>query len=223
MKKVFTFCLALIMTLSFGVPMFAGFVSSPSKNLAPELVGFVPADDDCLARLEVVPYSKRNEISTEAVSLIEKAYADIANSTDLSKLNSDLAKLAADNKISAKDLAVSDLFDLSLCGCDDHDNHLNFEVTLEAQTLENFVGLLHMKSNGEWELIKNAEVKDGNILTFSTESFSPFAIVVDAGVDVPPTGDYSMLWIYAAVMAVAGVLLVIVLKVSKNTRTKKDT
>ena len=147
--------------------------------------------------------------------LIEKAYSDIANSKDLTTLNKDLANKAKELKIAGKDLAVSDLFDLQTNGCDGECGHNGYKVVLKASSLKRFVGLLHMNKDGEWELIKDAKVTGkGETIEFTTETMSPFAIVVDTSVEPnpPQTGDSSMIHVYATVMAVAalGVVAVVV-------------
>ena len=85
-------------------------------------------------------------------------------------------------------------------GCTDHDDHDNFEVVLAAETLENFVALLHMKSDGTWELIENADVTgEGTHLTFTVDSFSPFAIVVNTNPKLVSEQESSSLWVIIVV------------------------
>ena len=217
MKKVLAICLMMVMVLSMSVNVFAasgGFVSSPSGNPAPTVVSFKPSDDDCTAQLVVTPYGDKHDLSDALRAMFEKAYNDIVNSDDLTKLNAELAKLAADKKIKGKDLAVSDLFDIHVTGCDYHDEHVDFDITLDADTLDRFEGLLHMNKDGVWELVTDAEViNNGEHLKFSADSFSPFAIVVDTSSgspDAPQTGDNSMIHIYAIVMAVSALAIVVI-------------
>ena len=225
MKKVLAICLMMVMVLSMSVNVFAasgGFVSSPSGNPAPTVVSFKPSDDDCTAQLVVTPYGDRHELSDALRAMFEKAYNDIVNSDDLTKLNAELAKLAADKKIKGKDLAVSDLFDIHVTGCDYHDEHVDFDITLDADTLDRFEGLLHMNKDGVWELVADAEViNNGDHLKFSVDSFSPFAIVVNTGVDTPDapqTGDNSMIHIYAIIMAVSTIAVIVIVVKSKKQR-----
>ena len=115
MKKVVAICLMMVMVLSMSVNVFAapgGFVSSPSGNPAPEVVIFAPSDDDCKGRLVVTAYGDRHDLSEALREMLEKAYDSIVNSDDLTKLNAELAKIAADRNIASTDLAVSDLFDI---------------------------------------------------------------------------------------------------------------
>lgn len=217
MKKVVAICLMMVMVLCMSVNVFAapsGFVSSPSGNPAPTVVAFEPNNDDCTGRLVVTPYGDRHELSDALRAMLEKAYNDIVNSDDLTKLNAELAKIASDKDINGADLAVSDLFDIHVTGCDYHDEHVDFDITLDADTLDRFEGLLHMNKDGVWELVTDAEViNNGEHLKFSVDSFSPFAIVVDTSSgspDAPQTGDNSMIHIYAIIMVVSALAIVVI-------------
>lgn len=226
MKKVLAICLTMVMVASMSITALAkgGFVSSPSGNPAPTVEAFKPSNPDCKAGLDITSYSERGDMSEELRTNLEKAYNDIANTDDLTKLNADLAKLAKDKNIDGTKLAVSDLFYLHETGCDNHSGHNGFEVTLGADTLNNFVGLLHMNKNGEWELVSGATVvNDGKSLKFSVDSFSPFAIVVDTsfnGSDGPQTGNNSMIYIYVILMAVSAVALAVILIRNKKKKSR---
>ena len=216
MKKVLAAILMLVMTVSVCATVFAtnGFVSSPSKNPAPSVVSFEPENQECTATLVITPYSEREDLPEHLRALIEKAYAEIAASDDITKLNADLAALAQSLGIDSKNLAVSDLFDIHYTGCQFHDGHYDFDIVLDVEKLSHFVGLLHMNKEGVWELVKDAVVtNNGEHLKFSVESFSPFAIVVDASQvtpEPPQTGDTSMIYVYAAIMAVCVIALVVI-------------
>lgn len=223
MKKVLAICLMMVMVVSMSATAFAapnGFVSSPSGNAAPTVVGFDPSDDDCTANLVITPYGDKHELPDALRTLFEKAYNDIVNTKNLTTLNEALAKLAASKNIDGTKLAVSDLFDIHVTGCAYHEGHADFDVTLDADTLSHFVALLHMNQKGEWELVTDAEVvNNGEHLKFSVDAFSPFAVVVDTTTgsgDAPQTGDNSMIHIYAIVMAVSALAFVFVLVKSKK-------
>ncbi len=225
MKKVLAICLMMVMVLSMSVNVFAapdGFVSSPSGNPAPKVVDFDPSDEECTAQLVITPYGDRHDLSDVLRAMFEKAYNSIVNSDDLTKLNAELAKIAADKNITGADLAVSDLFDIHVTGCDYHDEHVDFDITLDADALRHFVGLLHMNKDGVWELVTDAEVvNNGEHLKFSVDSFSPFAIVVDTSsgtTDTPQTGDNSMIHIYAIIMAVSALAVIVIAVKSKKQR-----
>ena len=223
MKKVLAICLMVVMLVSMNISVLAApgsFVSSPSGNPAPMLLSFDCDDEGCTAGLKITPYSERSTLPANLKTMIENFYALIAGTNDLTTLNTDLAKVAADKNLAGTNLAVSDLFDIHTYGCTDHGEHKNFTITLDADTLSRFVGLLHMKDNGEIELIKNAKVlNDGEHLQFTVETLSPFAIVVRTDAedpDGPPTGDINMVPVYVIVMTVSAVALAFVLLKSRK-------
>lgn len=225
MKKVLAIFLTMIMVMGMSVTVLAapgGFVSSPSGNPALTVVDFDPSDDDCTGKLVVTLYGDRHDLSDSLRALFEKAYKSIVNSDDLTNLNAELAKIAANKNIAGADLAVSDLFDIHVTGCDYHDGHVDFDITLDADALSHFVGLLHMNKDGEWKLVTDAEVvNNGEYLKFSVDSFSPFAIVIDTSSgtpDAPQTGDNSMIHIYAIIMAVSALVVIVIAVKSKKQR-----
>lgn len=195
MKKIFVLLLVVIVSLSVSVSAYAapnGFTVSPGANLAPELVEFDKESLDCLARLVITSYADRFSLSEATRVQLEKAYADIIAADDLSTLSSDLRALANTIGVDTGLLAVSDLFDISNFDCDDHSEHSGFSIVLKPETLQGFVGLLHLNGD-KWELVDNAKIEaDGTRLSFSVDTLSPFAIVVqsDNGSEQPPaSGD----------------------------------
>lgn len=211
MKKVTLVCLATLMVLCMGITAFAApgsFVSSPSGNPAPTLISFTPGDSSCSAELIITAYINRDTLSEKEKTLIEQAYSVIATTDDLTTLNSDLLKLVNDKKLNGKKLAVSDLFDARIEGCTVHEGHVGNEVVLESDTLNRFVALLRMKDDGEWELVSNAEIiNDGKQLRFTSDTFCPYAIVVNTEIDNPKTGDATLTYVCAVVMALCAVSL----------------
>jgi flagellar basal body-associated protein FliL len=210
MKKVLIVCMVLVMLASTSIAVFAAsgaFVESPSKNPAPELVEGKNTSEDCAAQIIIAAYGDRDELTAEQRQKLEAAYAMIIGTQDLSTLNGALKTLAEQRGVSASDLAVSDLFDISATECDGHADHGHFDITLKADTLKNFVALLHYY-NGEWRLVENAEVtNNGEHLEFDEDEFSPFAIVVStADIVVPPEPANNCLWIILLIL-----LLVIIL------------
>ncbi len=218
MKKVLAICLMMVLVVSMSVTAFAApnaFISSPSKNLAPEVVEGKNEDDDCTATLVITAYADRHELSEDIRLQFEKAYEEIAKAADLTLLNSDLKKVADEVGVKAENLSVSDLFDINYENCGDHEDHGHFDIVLKADTLKHFVGLLHLK-DGDWELVKNAEVKEVNgelHLVFAVEDFSPFAIVVDNSKEQsvsPETGDSGYMTVCLIVMAVSALAIVVI-------------
>ena len=219
MKKVLAICLMMVMLLSLSMNAFAagGFVSSPTGKPAPELEEFKPSDDDCTAVLVITPYGEKHTLPETLQTLFQNAYNTVKGNNDLTTLNAAFAKLVKDKKLNAANLAVSDLFDIHVTGCDFHDGHTDFDVVLSADMLKHFVALLHMNKNGEWELVSDAQVLNETHLKFSVESFSPFAIVVDNSTgESDKNGDDSMIHVFAAAMAVSAAALVILAVKSKK-------
>ena len=221
MKKILAICLMMVIVLSMSVMnVFAApgaFLNSPSGNPAPTVVEFDPKDDECTAELIITPYGDKKTLPAELKALIEKAYNAIANTDDLTTFNADLTALAASKKIPGDKLAVSDLFDIHVTGCDYHEGHVDFDIILAADTLNRFVGLLHMNKNGEWELVSNAKVtNNGEHLEFSMDEFSPFAIVIDTSKGAPQTGDDSMIYLYAVIMAISALGIIVIAVKSKK-------
>ncbi len=228
MKKILALLMMAVLLITLTVSSFAaqtgGFVSSPSGNQAPTLISFKASNKDCDGTLVITPYGKRNELSETLRNLLEKARNEIAASNDLTKLNSDLARVAAQKNIPGTNLAVSDLFDIHIVGCDVHEGHFGFDITLAADTLSRFVGLLQMKHDGTWELVDNAKVvSNGEHLKFTVETLSPFAIVVNTDPSyVPPTSDNWMIYVYGGIALVSGVALVAIWFVWRKSKKQEN-
>ena len=221
MKKFITVLLVFTMVMSLSLAVVAApgaFQESPSKNQAPELVESGNESEDCLARIIITAYANRDQLPEDTRKAIEDAYKIILESNVTGSLDEVLKPFADTLGIEVSDLAVSDLFDISMVGCDVHEGHGNFHIKLKADTLKNFVCLLHF-CNGEIRVVKDAKVvHDGECLEFTEDEFSPFAIVVNTAAQepiTPPTGDSYM--IFAVVAAVSAlVLVVLVIKQKKD-------
>ncbi len=213
MKKVLAICLAVILVVSAGVLAFAqgGFVSSPSGNDAPTIVEIIYEDGSCKPKVIVTPYSEREDLEEEKEDDLNKAYDEISMNADLSKLCPALKDISVSIGVSHLRFAVSDLFDVSLYHTLPHDYCGRITIRLSAETLKNFVALLHRNSQGIWEVVPDVVVDHANqTITFSAMDFSPYAIVVDKDASsLPNTG--SMLYIPAIAMVVSAVSLVAVL------------
>ena len=214
MKKVLVLCMAAIMVLSLSVMAFAadgGFVSSPTAQPAPDLEGAKNEDGENV-KLVLTPYSGHDGLPTELNQEMQAAYDDIAENKDVTKLSKDLGPAATAAGVDPANLAVSDLFDLHFT---DEENHGTVTVTLKSESFKNFVALLHYTGSA-WEVVKDAKV-DGTTLTFSTGSFSPFAVVVSTTTQRPPqTGDTMVVGICAAIMTVSAIGMAVAFKKSKK-------
>ena len=209
MRRIIMICFAIMVAASMTVSVLAstgGFVSSPSRNPAPEVVEGKNTSKDCESKLIITAYGDRDELTEESRVKIEEAYADIVQAQDLSSLNSAIKKVANNMGLEVSELAVSELFDISATNCQGHGDHGRFDITLKPETLKNFVCLLHY-CNGEWHVVDNAEVThNGDHLEFDVDQLSPFAIVVSTGkAPVPPAIEVSAAPIIAAVATAAAV------------------
>lgn len=220
MKKVFAICLALVMVFALSVTVCAApgsFVNSPSGNDAPIIVDFENESDDCTANLDITSYGDRNELSDADKKEMEDAYNQIKNSTDLTDMFSGLNAVVDALDILPTDLAVSDLFHIDYTDCVEHDEHGAFKIKLSADTLKGFAGLIQY-INGEWKLIENAKVEDGQYLIFNADELSTFAIVVDStksATTSPVTGDPTLA-IIAASLCVALCAVTVAVSVNKK-------
>ena len=207
MKKILTVIALslLVFSMTFSATAaedLGSFVQSPSANLSPEIVEGGSEDHDCDEPLIITAYVDREELPAELKAEIEKVYTKIKSVNNLTTICPALKTLANKKNIPTSNLEVSDLFDIR----DAHDNiEGKFDIVLKAETLENFVGLLHY-TDGKYELVEDAKVveKDGEThLVFSTNGLSPFAIVVDTGADIPVEADND--GIIIAVLAVVAI------------------
>lgn len=217
MRKILTIIALSLLVFSMTISAFAAdngvgsFVQSPSANQAPTLIEGGSEDHECDEPLSIVSYADRAKLSEELRKDIEAVYSDIVGTKNIITLCPALKDVAAELGIPGANLDVSDIFDIS-----DHHGKLEgkFDIVLKAETLENFVGLLHYV-DGKYELVENAKVeeRDGELhLVFSTNGLSPFAIVVDSGESAPVANNNSVLVGVLTVVAVAeGAALIAIL------------
>lgn len=234
MKKIIAIFLTLVMAASLATVSLAdSFYESPSKKPAPGVVEFEPKDEDCTANLVVTPFGDRDNLPENHKEQFEQAYDQIKNTEDLTTLIVDLGKLAADKGLDKDQLAVSDLFTTHVTDCDVHDDHFDFDITLDVDMLSHFVALVQLNGNGEWEIVNDARVtNNGEHLAFSVEELGTFAVVVSKDkptipdADTGTTGDVNgapqtgesdaRMRIYVAVMAVSAIVLCAVVVKSRR-------
>lgn len=220
MKKLLAICLTIVMVASLSISVLAaphGFVSSPSGGKRPPVINrFDPIDDDCTADLVITPFGDKNGLSEEDRKEMEDAYNDIVNSKDLTDLNKQLEDAANNKGIDGKDLAVGDLIYLGCEGCDNHDAHEKFKVSLDAEGLDRFVGVIYRDKDGKWQWVDDAKVVNGK-LEFTGEGYHPYAIVLNNSKNPPSkTGDTAVILVCTAVMAVSAAALFVVLVKGKK-------
>lgn len=217
MKKVFSICLALVMVFALSVSVCAAsdsFVNSPSNNKAPVIEECENESDDCTANLVVIPFGDRDKLSGADNKEMEDAYSQIKNSTDLTDMFDGLNSIVKDLDILPSDLKVSDLFHIDVTDCVEHDEHGAFKIKLSADTLKGFAGLIQF-INGEWVLIEDAKVEDGQYLIFTADDLSTFAIVVDgtkSATTSPVTGDPTLTILAVAAFVVLASTVVVFTK-----------
>lgn len=225
MKKIITLVLALALVLTSGILAFAapeGFVESPTAD-TPYLISFENEDGECVAQIIVTPFIRVGELDDETEAENRDAYDEIVNNGD--SFAQAMAKLAASKNLKVSTLAVSELFDVSYVESAGHDGHGAFTITIKANNLDKFVGLLH-RHNGGWVVVDNATV-DGDTLTFTVDDLSPFAIVVDTGdtpvTDVEIPNTYAKVSAQTLIFAVAVILTsgMIIALVAKQKKVKE--
>lgn len=220
MKKILTVCMAIVMVLGLSTAVLAApgnFVSSPSGNAAPTIVGFDAANADCTLEPVIIPYKDRDQLPDDQRKHLEDAYDDIVNADDLSDLVEALKDVADKLGVDVDDLAVSDLFYITGKGCDDHDGHKGFTITLDANTLKNFAALMQMDENGNWSLVNGAYINSKGQLVFTLDDLNrPLAIVVNGANVSPQTGDTNHIYIYAALMVASALAIVVIAVKSKK-------
>lgn len=174
MKKLTAILLVAVMVLSLTVYTSAVFVESPSYTQDPTVVEIVPSGDD-EHEIVVTPYSKRKQnMLYDDIKELERAYNSINYAKTVADLHPSLSNDAAELGTSVKNLSVSTLFDVT---CLKHDVCPGpVTISLQSDSFKGFVKLLHYK-NRAWEVVDNASVS-GNVLTFTADNFSPFAVVV---------------------------------------------
>ena len=108
---------------------------------------------------------------------------------------------------------MSELFDISNSACEGHETHGAFTITIKPTTTDNVAALLHY-TEGAWEVLP-VEEQNGE-LTFETETLSPFAIMMHAGLPAADTCSAALCWTIAAIAAVIVIVLIIVILVRKK-------
>lgn len=226
MKKVLTLLLTIVMVLATCCTAFAapvGFVSSPTSNNAPVVTDTENPSEDCEAIVLVIPYSRRGELEENFRTDIENAYNSIKNKEADDSLLAVLSTISGALGIDVGDLAVSDLFNVSFTNCDTHDDHETSTVTVDADTLAHFTGLMCW-INGTWHKVEGAAVSaDGTSLVFPVKAEGPYAIVVDKNaVGSPSTGDEGISPVWFVLMAVSAVGLAVIAVVAVKRRSEAD-
>lgn len=223
MKKLLALGLMLVMTISMALTVAAApgaFIQSPSNNGAPTIIEFESENGYCGGTVIITPFNDRNTLDPDRLENIQDAYDSIFNSNGVSTIVPDIDIIAEQLNVNVNGLAISDLFEIGLDSCDKHDEHGNFYIKLDSETLEHFVALIYFE-NGEWHILDGATITEDGYLKFKTEVPRTFAIVVDAEnieIDVPQTGDM-IPWILIGVIALSATgIVVLSLKSRKSNK-----
>lgn len=243
MKKLLAIGLMVAMFLSLGISAFAangGFVSSPSKQTAPQLIMCIGKNEsgEVEVNISITAFGDRDKLHEEARQIMEDAYTAIMETPNVVDLNTSVKaaienildkmnKIIADEnegkvaeQVKAENLAISDFFDISDAV---KDGATHYSFIIDPETLNNFVCLLHY-CDGDWHVVDNAKVSEnGEHLEFSVNSLSPFAIVVDTAaveVEEPQTNNNNVRIIaicaIAAGLVLGGVAIVTVIQLKKR-------
>lgn len=188
--KIIALILAVIMILPISALAAGGnFVSSPSKEQAPEVDNFTSDKEDFEGNIVITSFAEREELAETQKEALTQAYNKIVEAKDVTEVAPKLAEKVTALGVKKEDVAVSNIFDINVEDNEGNtiEDHGKLSITLSTEALEKFVALLHFKNN-EWTVVEGAEVKDGKI-TFSVDDLSPFAIVVEAASESTGTAD----------------------------------
>lgn len=230
MKKILTVLMVCLMLVSLSVPALAApgaFVASPSNNAAPVLVETERTDKACTAYVSLYAYADRESLSDDLCAQLEQAYASVAGCQDLGTLNSAIAALAETLSITSAQLAVSDLFVLTVTDCDAHEEHDAIMVTVKPHVLDNYAGVMYFDGSS-WSLVERSEVsEDGLQLTFEVKAPGSYAILVHDGSAVLPepdeNGNILLIIAIVAAIAAAGFFIIILLFKKKKEEEEEET
>lgn len=143
------------------------------------------AEDGCYVTVKLTSYMFKNSIEEEQSKIeIEQAYQEISNAENVTDFAPVLKGYGRNFGIEDTCMIASNIFDISTThvgSSHDGSNHRRlYNIQLTADSLKYFICLLHYDyANDKWEIVKDARVTGEyhDILTFSYDSCSPFAII----------------------------------------------
>ena len=228
MKKILALLITLMLVFVMSVSVFAdpgAFVQSPSANGAPVL-----DKENSDGNIKVTAYRDREkELNNTQIKDFEEAYESVVLSAGIAEINSAIADAAAEVQVDSDDLAVSDLFYISLIDESNAVDGATYKINVKSDTFENFVCLLK-RVDGKWHVVENVELKDGNVLEFSVDDLGPYAVVVSTG-DIPvypepakSCGTFSLweLLILLAIIFAAVVIVNIYVYIRKSKKASNE-
>ena len=180
MKKLIIILTVAIAVCAMSVSTLAaswgGFIESPSASGAPTIVE--EASDD---GVKISSYRDRAEnLNPGQIANFENAYKSIVSFKTVPEINSSISDIASKLKVDPSDLAVSDLFYITVG--EDKESAI---VSLESATFDNFVCLLRY-DGARWVVVD--AVKDyTDVIKFDALP-GAYAVVVSTG-DAPDYPD----------------------------------
>ncbi len=207
-KKVSATFMALVMVVAMSVTAFASeFTPSVTAKPAPtvasaeiynedgQVVATVPSGSITVTPLSEATEASEADPAIKAALEAAKAQLQSTNLIDLVPSISDILA-AYSASITTDDLAISDLFDVTLSdemkailATSGNSIKITFDLGLSQDDL---LIVLHNYSGSAWELISNDKVviNANDTVTVEFDSFSPIAFVVDAStLDGTGTGE----------------------------------
>ena len=222
MKKIISILMTAVLLFSLcTVVMADDFMGSPSAKPGPEVVE-IEGDDELEGTVIVTPFKDKNNLDPENKAAIEKIYDDIKGNTDNTAFSQALDKISAGQNVDRADLAVSELFNVTVKDGTEADAQGKVTIKLKLEDAGKFVSLVVF--NGEkWEVVEGATV-NGDILTFKAAPDGQFAVVVDASAATnnnnDPTGDIIMTLAVVMAVSAAGIVVTLVLGKKKQSAAK---
>lgn len=226
MKRIASLLMAAALLMAFSVSVFAvpkNFVVSPGGHDDPVIIEFIADDGVCTAKYRLKTFLDRFELTDGARAVFEESYETIVKADQLVDVVRGLRAKADKLGIPVDRLAVSELFDMEIYDCDTchgHDEHMYYIITLTAESLSGYVGLMrYLEEEDTWEVMDNAElIKNGTALRFEMDEFHPLGIVVNTEEYNPKTGDegISPLWFILLGVSAAGLVTVGIIYMKKR-------
>lgn len=197
MKKLIIILTVAIAICAMSVSTLAargGFVESPSANGAPTIV-----EGDTDDRVMITAYrDKKQNLSAGQIANFDNAYDSALSFPGVSHMNSKIANHASALKVNASDLALSDLFYVTIDG-----NTTSAMASLKSVTFSNFVCLL--RYDGSNWVVVDAEINGDNIIEFLAVP-GAYAVVVSTGA-TPDYDGYKTNKILPIVLIIAAVVV----------------
>ena len=165
------------MSVSTLAASWSGFIESPSASGAPVIV-----EEESDDGVKISSYRDRAEnLSPGQIANFEDAYESIVKYESVPKMNSSISDIANDVKVSPSELAVSDLFYITV-----PEGKESAVVSLESPTFANFVCLLRYDGS-DWVVVE-AEKTGDNVIKFDSLP-GAYAAIVSTGATPDHSGD----------------------------------